>query len=626
MGFFSKVTDKIKKAIPKEAAPFLPALAAIYGGPMLSGMFGGGAMGGGIGAFLADLGTQELTSDNTKLESALVSGVFGGARGAKPNSKLMTEGVKGRGPAGGASLNGNYSRGTSELLKGDAYQTAYDTLGPGQKALESVRKFAMAPTFEGQNTPFSMAGLTSIGMQATPKIGYEAAEQMNRNLASQAAASAKSRQLSYDESMKYAKQYYYGSNPDATDEDFNQFMNYYNSDLSERLEVADGGRIGFAGGSNYQTSDYEGSIYDRFPEAQVGTFINEERYTSEKIDKLEKKMNDLYNMRLQKRKGEDFPQKSFMEEVIEKEILNLGAEREKRAGQKTRQEAMDQAAAESEAAAERRAQQQQAAYLDMFGDGLNRTGRAMGGIMRPNYNMGGMMRQNYNMGGTHTMPDGSIMEGGYADGGRIGAKDGRFFRSEFLGANQYDHGPTDVMGSSQMMPMTDEEYSLSRDGFAVDPEAMKELGIDGLLKRILSGSGTRSLINAFTGGDMDRENLGKDMNMGGTHTMPDGSIMEGAMHQDRPNFNYGSGRQTPQGDPIAPNVPPGMQMDLRPGGFIELGTEPRADDVPAMVGKDEFVLNDRSVAGIGKLITGQPDARAGARALYELQEKMEATV
>jgi hypothetical protein len=45
-----------------------------------------------------------------------------------------------------------------------------------------------------------------------------------------------------------------------------------------------------------------------------------------------------------------------------------------------------------------------------------------------------------------------------------------------------------------------------------------------------------------------------------------------------------------------------------------------------MVGKDEFVLNDRSVAGIGKLITGQPDARAGARALYELQEKMEATV
>jgi hypothetical protein len=95
---------------------------------------------------------------------------------------------------------------------------------------------------------------------------------------------------------------------------------------------------------------------------------------------------------------------------------------------------------------------------------------------------------------------------------------------------------------------------------------------------------------------------------------------------DRPNFNYGSGRQTPQGDPIAPNVPPGMQMDLRQGGFIELGTKPRADDVPAMVGKDEFVLNDRAVAGIGKMLTGKPDPRAGARALYEIQEKMEANV
>ena len=65
-------------------------------------------------------------------------------------------------------------------------------------------------------------------------------------------------------------------------------------------------------------------------------------------------------------------------------------------------------------------------------------------------------------------------------------------------------------------------------------------------------------------------------------------------------------------------------MDLRGGGFIPLGTEPRADDVPAMVGKDEFVLNDRAVKGIGKLLTGESDPRAGARALYQLQDQMEA--
>ena len=86
------------------------------------------------------------------------------------------------------------------------------------------------------------------------------------------------------------------------------------------------------------------------------------------------------------------------------------------------------------------------------------------------------------------------------------------------------------------------------------------------------------------------------------------------------------GRMTPEGDPISPDVPKGMQMDLRGGGFIPLGTKPKADDVPAMVGLNEFVLNDEAVSGIGKMLTGKPDPRAGARALYQLQDQMEAIV
>ena len=85
-------------------------------------------------------------------------------------------------------------------------------------------------------------------------------------------------------------------------------------------------------------------------------------------------------------------------------------------------------------------------------------------------------------------------------------------------------------------------------------------------------------------------------------------------------------RTTPEGDPISPDMPDGMQMDLRGGGFIPLGTKPKADDIPAMVGKNEFVLNDEAVSGIGKMLTGRPDPRAGARALYKLQNEMEAIV
>jgi hypothetical protein len=48
--------------------------------------------------------------------------------------------------------------------------------------------------------------------------------------------------------------------------------------------------------------------------------------------------------------------------------------------------------------------------------------------------------------------------------------------------------------------------------------------------------------------------------------------------------------------------------------------------VPAMLSVNEFVLNDDAVAGLGKLMTGNPDPRAGARALYKIQDQLEAMV
>jgi len=197
-------------------------------------------------------------------------------------------------------------------------------------------------------------------------------------------------------------------------------------------------------------------------------------------------------------------------------------------------------------------------------------------------------------------PNYGMLYGGYADGGRIGAKDGKFFGSELLGANQYDQGITDVMGSSQMMPMTDEEYSLSRDGFAVDPEAMKKLGIMGLLKRMLSGSGTRSLINAFTGGDMDREKLGKDMNMGG-----------------RVGLNMGGMGSIPQ----TPMIPQGQQLDGRGGGFIPMGAQEKRDDVPAMLAKNEFVMTSDAVRA-----AGGGSIEKGAQRMYDMMNQLEAQV
>ena len=57
-----------------------------------------------------------------------------------------------------------------------------------------------------------------------------------------------------------------------------------------------------------------------------------------------------------------------------------------------------------------------------------------------------------------------------------------------------------------------------------------------------------------------------------------------------------------------------------------MGGAKRADDVPAMLSVNEFVLNDDAVAGLGKMMTGKPDPRAGARALYKIQDQLEAMV
>ena len=75
-----------------------------------------------------------------------------------------------------------------------------------------------------------------------------------------------------------------------------------------------------------------------------------------------------------------------------------------------------------------------------------------------------------------------------------------------------------------------------------------------------------------------------------------------------------------------PGLPPGKQVDAREGTFIPMGGAKRADDVPAMLSVNEFVLNDNAVAGLGKMLTGTPDPRAGARALYKIQDQLEAMV
>lgn len=62
-----------------------------------------------------------------------------------------------------------------------------------------------------------------------------------------------------------------------------------------------------------------------------------------------------------------------------------------------------------------------------------------------------------------------------------------------------------------------------------------------------------------------------------------------------------------------------VEADMRyDGGFMPYGEEPKADDVPARLSKDEFVFTDEAVAG-----AGDGDVNVGAERLYNVMKNLE---
>ena len=63
----------------------------------------------------------------------------------------------------------------------------------------------------------------------------------------------------------------------------------------------------------------------------------------------------------------------------------------------------------------------------------------------------------------------------------------------------------------------------------------------------------------------------------------------------------------------------GNEMDLRGGGFVPLGAKERADDVPARLSKNEFVMTADAVRG-----AGGGSVQKGADLMYDTMKTLEA--
>jgi hypothetical protein len=66
-------------------------------------------------------------------------------------------------------------------------------------------------------------------------------------------------------------------------------------------------------------------------------------------------------------------------------------------------------------------------------------------------------------------------------------------------------------------------------------------------------------------------------------------------------------------------MPQGMQVDGRNGTFIPMGVKEKADDVPAMLSKNEFVMTADAVRAMG-----DGNVNKGAQRMYDLMNTLEA--
>jgi hypothetical protein len=115
------------------------------------------------------------------------------------------------------------------------------------------------------------------------------------------------------------------------------------------------------------------------------------------------------------------------------------------------------------------------------------------------------------------------------------------------------------------------------------------------------------------------------MNAGSRGLMTQNRAMGGMMGNDKTYHQYHDqtvpmDMESMMGYNMGGSVlPRGMEMDYRGGGFIPMGSKERADDVPARVSKNEFVMTADAVRAAGGGSVNQ-----GAKKMYDLMNNLEA--